>query len=138
MRRGIHRPFVAQVLEARGEAGHDALGGPAVAERIARSGHPPVLLRVVQQLPGGGSRASRTAGLRCSGSTTSTSPRSASRRSSAAYQALLTAFDGRSWWAGVCWWMWDDWPDTGETARKLAYTPHGKPAEKVLRRWWRG
>jgi len=57
---------------------------------------------------------------------------------SAAYQALLTAFDGRSWWAGVCWWMWDDWPDSGETAPRLAYTPHGKPAEKVLRRWWRG
>ncbi|MFE7131017.1 hypothetical protein ACFVIM_09165 [Streptomyces sp. NPDC057638] len=57
---------------------------------------------------------------------------------SAAYQALLTAFEGREWWAGVCWWMWDDWPESGETARKLAYTPHGKPAEDVLRRWWRG
>ena len=56
----------------------------------------------------------------------------------AAYEALLSALDGERWWAGVCWSMWDDWPDTGETARKLAYTPHGKPAEKVLRRWWRG
>ncbi|MEV5680766.1 hypothetical protein [Streptomyces sp. NPDC052179] len=56
---------------------------------------------------------------------------------SAAYQALLTAFDGKDWWAGVCWWMWDDWPESGETARELAYTPRGKPAEKVLRRWWR-
>ncbi|WP_221462641.1 glycoside hydrolase family 113 [Streptomyces olivoverticillatus] len=54
----------------------------------------------------------------------------------AAYEALLATFDGKPWWAGVCWWMWDDWPDSGETAKKLAYTPHGKPAEKVLRHWW--
>jgi hypothetical protein len=55
----------------------------------------------------------------------------------AAYQALLTALDGERWWAGVCWWMWDDWPDSGETPARLAYSPHGKPAEEVLRRWWR-
>ncbi|WP_031063710.1 glycoside hydrolase family 113 [Streptomyces sp. NRRL WC-3742] len=54
----------------------------------------------------------------------------------AGYEALLTAFDGRPWWAGVCWWMWDDWPDTGETPRNLAYTPHGKPAEQVLKQRW--
>ncbi|MGW7749996.1 glycoside hydrolase family 113 [Streptomyces violaceusniger] len=66
------------------------------------------------------------------------SERAAVDEQSAAYEALLTAFDGRPWWAGVCWWMWDDWPDSGETAPRLAYTPHGKPAEQVLRRWWRG
>ncbi|MET9412957.1 hypothetical protein ABZY03_01960 [Streptomyces klenkii] len=55
----------------------------------------------------------------------------------AAYEALLTALDGRPWWAGVCWWMWDDWPDAGETPRRLAYTPHGKPAETVLRQHWK-
>ncbi|MFH8369683.1 glycoside hydrolase family 113 [Streptomyces sp. NPDC018031] len=65
------------------------------------------------------------------------SERAAEDEQSAAYQALLTAFDGEPWWAGVCWWMWDDWPDSGETPARLAYTPHGKPAEKVLRRWWR-
>lgn len=54
----------------------------------------------------------------------------------AAYRALLDSFTGRSWWAGVCWWMWDDWPDSGETPAELAYTPHGKPAEKVLREKW--
>ncbi|MEU6086047.1 hypothetical protein ABZ865_04405 [Streptomyces sp. NPDC047085] len=54
----------------------------------------------------------------------------------AAYQALLDSFEGRAWWAGVCWWMWDDWPDSGETPARLAYTPHGKPAEEVLRRTW--
>ena len=54
----------------------------------------------------------------------------------AAYEALLSAFDGERWWAGVNWWMWDDWPDSGETPARLAYTPHGKPAEGVLRKWW--
>ncbi|MDT7841115.1 glycoside hydrolase family 113 [Streptomyces justiciae] len=54
----------------------------------------------------------------------------------AAYRALLETFTGRRWWAGVCWWMWDDWPDSGETPTKLAYTPHGKPAERVLREEW--
>ncbi|OAR26425.1 hypothetical protein A8W25_06845 [Streptomyces sp. ERV7] len=54
----------------------------------------------------------------------------------AGYRALLDAFAGRDWWAGVCWWMWDDWPDSGETPARLAYTPHGKPAEQVLRSRW--
>jgi hypothetical protein len=54
----------------------------------------------------------------------------------AAYAALLASFTGRHWWAGVYWWMWDDWPGSGEVPRRLAYTPHGKPAEQVLRRWW--
>ncbi|MEV1021540.1 hypothetical protein [Streptomyces sp. NPDC050264] len=56
----------------------------------------------------------------------------------AAYRALLDTFDGRSWWAGVCWWMWDDWPDSGETPERLAYSPRGKPAEEVLREKWSG
>ncbi|MFC0848876.1 hypothetical protein ACFH04_34960 [Streptomyces noboritoensis] len=54
----------------------------------------------------------------------------------AGYRALLDAFTDRDWWAGVCWWMWDDWPDSGETPAGLAYTPHGKPAEEVLRSRW--
>lgn len=55
----------------------------------------------------------------------------------AAYQALLKSFNSKKWWAGVFWWMWDDWPGSGETPRSLAYTPHGKPAEQVVRHWWR-
>ncbi|GAA2600454.1 hypothetical protein SMC26_27505 [Actinomadura fulvescens] len=55
----------------------------------------------------------------------------------AAYEALLASCAGRRWWAGVHWWMWDDWPDAAETPPHLAYSPHGKPAEQVLRRWWR-
>ncbi|MEV4438168.1 hypothetical protein AB0K09_03980 [Streptomyces sp. NPDC049577] len=64
------------------------------------------------------------------------SKRNGDAEQAAAYEALLATFDGKPWWAGVCWWMWDDWPDAGETAKRLAYTPHGKPAEGVLRRWW--
>ncbi|WP_176606443.1 glycoside hydrolase family 113 [Streptomyces morookaense] len=64
------------------------------------------------------------------------SKRDGDAEQAAAYEALLATFNGKPWWAGVCWWMWDDWPDAGETAKRLAYTPHGKSAEKVLRRWW--
>ncbi|WP_229891597.1 glycoside hydrolase family 113 [Streptomyces mashuensis] len=64
------------------------------------------------------------------------SKRDGDAEQAAAYEALLAVFEGKSWWAGVCWWMWDDWPGSGETAKRLAYTPHGKPAEKVLRKWW--
>ncbi|CCK30803.1 hypothetical protein BN159_6424 [Streptomyces davaonensis JCM 4913] len=66
--------------------------------------------------------------------TVSTHPDSTEQ--AAAYRALLDTFTGRRWWAGVHWWMWDDWPDSGETPARLAYTPHGKPAEKVLRQRW--
>lgn len=59
------------------------------------------------------------------------------REQAAAYEALLEELGDQRWWAGVHWWMWDDWPDSGEVPRKLAYTPHGKPAEDVLRRYWR-
>ncbi|WP_157430670.1 glycoside hydrolase family 113 [Actinomadura macra] len=55
----------------------------------------------------------------------------------AAYEALLASCADQSWWAGVHWWMWDDWPDAAETPRSLSYSPHGKPAERILRRWWR-
>jgi hypothetical protein len=64
------------------------------------------------------------------------SPDPAPAEQAAAYRALLDSFEGQPWWAGVCWWMWDDWPDSGETAARLAYTPHGKPAEEVLREKW--
>jgi hypothetical protein len=64
------------------------------------------------------------------------SGRPAPGEQAAAYRALLDSFTGRDWWAGVCWWMWDDWPGSGETPAGLAYTPHGKPAEGVLREKW--
>ncbi|MFI1163755.1 glycoside hydrolase family 113 [Streptomyces sp. NPDC020801] len=64
------------------------------------------------------------------------SRRSGDAEQAAAYRALLDSFEDRPWWAGVCWWMWDDWPDSGETPPTLAYSPHGKPAERVLREKW--
>ncbi|MFD9467312.1 glycoside hydrolase family 113 [Streptomyces sp. NPDC060027] len=64
------------------------------------------------------------------------SDRASGAEQAAAYRALLEFFEGRRWWAGVCWWMWDDWPDSEETPVALAYTPHGKPAEQVLREKW--
>jgi hypothetical protein len=53
----------------------------------------------------------------------------------AAYEALLRTFDDQSWWAGVFWWAWDV-PLADSSHIPLGYTPHGKTAEKVIRRWW--
>lgn len=65
------------------------------------------------------------------------SERASPGEQAAAYQALLATFSDERWWAGVFWWMWDGWPGSGEVPVRLAFTPHGKPAERVLRRWWR-
>jgi hypothetical protein len=56
----------------------------------------------------------------------------------AAYQAVLQTFSGQPWWAGVFWWDWDvaHLHDV-DTAPALDYSIRGKPAESVLRRWWR-
>ncbi len=58
------------------------------------------------------------------------------REQAAAYEALLATFSQKEWWAGVLFWMWDDWPGSEATPRSLAYTPHGKPAEKVARAYF--
>ncbi|RMF76353.1 MAG: hypothetical protein D6744_12415, partial [Planctomycetota bacterium] len=49
------------------------------------------------------------------------------------YEAFLRAWDGADGLAGVIWWEWTDAPGGGED---FNYTPRGKPAEKVLRRWF--
>jgi hypothetical protein len=51
------------------------------------------------------------------------------------YQAAISVMKNKPWIGGVYWWNWE--PDTslGGTADK-GYTPHGKPAETVLRRWY--
>jgi hypothetical protein len=54
----------------------------------------------------------------------------------AAYEALLAVFSTQRWWAGVMFWMWDDWPGSEAVPRSLAYTPRGKPAEEVARRYF--
>ncbi|TJZ59372.1 hypothetical protein FCH28_01860 [Streptomyces piniterrae] len=54
----------------------------------------------------------------------------------AGYEALLRAFTGRPWWAGVHWWVWEQLPTLGSRARALDYSAHGKEAERVVARWW--
>ena len=52
----------------------------------------------------------------------------------AAYEALARVFWSQPWFAGVHWWMWDDIPGRTDDKQELDYTPHGKPAEDILRR----
>lgn len=54
-----------------------------------------------------------------------------------AYQAALEAFWGRPWLAGMYWWAWDTDPTAGG-AEDRGYTPYRKPAEAVLRSFYRG
>lgn len=51
------------------------------------------------------------------------------------YEAACRAVDGRSWLRGMYWWQWSPDPDDGGPA-DTGYTPHGKPAEDVLRAWY--
>ena len=53
----------------------------------------------------------------------------------AAYQALLATFSDQPWWAGVYWWVWNALPDNGSD-HATNYSPRGKAAERVIRRWW--
>ena len=53
----------------------------------------------------------------------------------AAYQALLAGLSDQPWWAGVFWWCWDV-PPAQPATDPLGYSPHGKAAEAVVRRWW--
>ncbi|WP_460359176.1 glycoside hydrolase family 113 [Mycobacterium sp. ZZG] len=52
----------------------------------------------------------------------------------AAYQALLAAASGQPFWAGVFWWVWATPPHT--EAEPLDFSPRGKEADGVIRRWW--
>ena len=51
------------------------------------------------------------------------------------YEAACRAVDGRSWLRGMYWWEWSPDPDDGGPG-DTGYTPHGKPAEGVLRTWY--
>jgi hypothetical protein len=52
----------------------------------------------------------------------------------AGYQALLATFSDEPWWAGVYWWAWAIPPYS--EAEPLDFSPRGKAAEAVIRRWW--
>ncbi|MCD0453305.1 hypothetical protein LO762_29595 [Actinocorallia sp. API 0066] len=62
--------------------------------------------------------------------TLSTTP--APKEQAAAYKALLTTFTPHPWWHGVHFWMWDAFPNSEDPTPSLSYTPHKKPAEKLL------
>lgn len=51
------------------------------------------------------------------------------------YQAVIRVFNGKPWIAGVYWWNWEPDPRRGGVLDK-GYTPQGKPAEIVLKRWY--
>jgi hypothetical protein len=48
-----------------------------------------------------------------------------------AYEAALRMVAGRTWLAGMYWWQWMPDPDDGGP-EDTGYSPHGKPAERVL------
>lgn len=52
----------------------------------------------------------------------------------AGYHSLLATFSQQPWWAGVHWWVWIAPPDA--EAEPLDFSPRGKMAEDVVRRWW--
>jgi hypothetical protein len=52
-----------------------------------------------------------------------------------AYEAAFRMISGQSRIAGIFWWQWMPDPDHGGPA-DTGYSPHGKPAENVLRTWF--
>lgn len=53
-----------------------------------------------------------------------------------AYQAVFETFQGKSWWRGVFWWSLDTKPDQGGSDDR-SFTFLGKPAEEVIRRYYK-
>jgi hypothetical protein len=54
-----------------------------------------------------------------------------------AYEAALAALWNQPWLAGIYWWNWDVNPQKGGLEDN-GYSPHGKPAEDVLRTYYGG
>ena len=55
------------------------------------------------------------------------------------YQAFFNVWHGKQWFAGYSIWEWDVEADASDRTtideQKRGYTPRGKPAEAVLRKW---
>jgi len=64
-----------------------------------------------------------------------TSPPSAPGVQARCYQAFFATFAPEPWFAGAIVWKWH--PEA-ENDRPTGFTPQNKPAEDVLRRWFRG
>ena len=52
------------------------------------------------------------------------------------YRAALETFWGKPWFRGIYWWYWSTDPDQGGPG-DMDYTPHNKPAEIILRNYYR-
>jgi|GEM_PF-490077 len=50
------------------------------------------------------------------------------------YEAAFRMFYNESWFYGFYWWMW--YPDLRGGADDRSYTPYGKPAEKILKKYY--
>jgi hypothetical protein len=53
------------------------------------------------------------------------------------YEAVFQTFWREPWFGGIYWWVWDPDPAAGGPA-DVHYTPHGKPAEDVLKTYYLG
>ena len=52
------------------------------------------------------------------------------------YEAAFRSVAGKPWLVGMYWWQWSPDPNEGGF-EDTGYTPHGKPAEAVLRNWYK-
>ena len=52
------------------------------------------------------------------------------------YQAALKSIWNKPWFRGFYWWYWQPDPEAGGPENR-DYTPQNKPAEKVLKEWYR-
>ncbi len=51
------------------------------------------------------------------------------------YEATFRTINNRPWLAGIYWWQWAPDPNDGGPD-DTGYSPHGKPAETVLKEWF--
>jgi len=51
------------------------------------------------------------------------------------YRAVVKTFAEKPWFEGIYWWNWEPDPHLGGPTDK-GYTPQGKPAEEILKRWY--
>jgi hypothetical protein len=51
------------------------------------------------------------------------------------YHAVIRVFSEKAWFGGIYWWNWEPDPSEGGLYDSH-YTPQGKPAEAILKRWY--
>ncbi len=55
-----------------------------------------------------------------------------------AYDAAFAAWAGVSWFEGISWWDWSAVPGDAPAGEDVGFSPRGKQAELVMRRWLTG